>query len=190
MTAPIEVRVTDTSLRDCSNLASHSLRTDQVRDMVAALDSAGVPVIEVTHGVGLGGSSLTYGRSLVDERELIATAVQTAHQAKIASLLLPGVGTVSDLRAAHDLGVQVARIATHASEADISLEHFDAARELGMETVGLLMMSHTLPARALAQQARVMANAGCQCVYVADSARRARARGGFRPRQGAMQRAG
>jgi 4-hydroxy 2-oxovalerate aldolase len=170
MTTPSDVRVTDMSLRDGSNLAAHSFTTEQVRDMVAALDSAGVPVIEVAHGDGLGGSSLTYGRSLVDERELIATAVQTAQHAKIASLLLPGVGTVSDLLAAYDLGVQVARIATHASEADISQQHVHAARELGMETVGLLMMSHTLAPHALAHQARVMADAGCQCVYVVDSA--------------------
>jgi 4-hydroxy 2-oxovalerate aldolase len=86
MTTPIDVRVTDMSLRDGSNLAAHSFTTEQVRDMVAALDSAGVPVIEVAHGDGLGGSSLTYGRSLVDERELIAAAVQTAQHARIASL--------------------------------------------------------------------------------------------------------
>lgn len=164
------VRLTDTSLRDGSHAVAHQFTIEQVRDMVAGLDAAGVPVIEVAHGDGLGGSSLTYGRSLVDERELIETAVQTSTSAKIASLLLPGVGTVTDLRAARELGVSIARIATHASEADISIEHFHAARELDMETVGFLMMSHTLQPIRLAEQARIMADAGCQCVYVVDSA--------------------
>jgi 4-hydroxy 2-oxovalerate aldolase len=164
------VRVTDTSLRDGSHAVAHQFTVEHVRDVVAALDRAGVPVIEVAHGDGLGGSSLTYGRSLVEERRLIAAACQTAARARVASLLLPGVGTTSDLRAAHALGVQVARVATHCSEADISIEHFGVARELGMETVGFLMMSHTLSPAALAAQARIMADAGCQCVYVVDSA--------------------
>lgn len=166
----LEVRITDTSLRDGSHVVSHRFTVEQVRDMAAAMDGAGVPVIEVAHGDGLGGSSLTYGRSLVNERELIAAAVDAASVAKIASLILPGVGTVPDIRAAQELGVSVIRVATHASEADISAEHFHAARELGLETVGFLMMSHTLEPAELASQARVMADAGCQCVYVVDSA--------------------
>ena len=166
----MSVRITDTSLRDGSHAVAHRFTVAQVRAVVAGLDAAGVPVIEVAHGDGLGGSSLTYGRSLVDERELIAAACEAAERARIASLILPGVGTVADIRAAHDLGVGVLRVATHASEADISLEHLQLARELGMETVGFLMMSHTLEPAALAAQARVMADAGCQCVYVVDSA--------------------
>lgn len=165
-----DVRVTDTSLRDGSHAVGHQFTKENVRAVVEALDGANVPVIEVAHGDGLGGSSLTYGRSLVDERELIAVACETATSSKIASLILPGVGTAEDLRAAHDIGISIARVATHASEADISVEHFGLARELGLETVGFLMMSHTLEPEALAAQARVMADAGCQCVYVVDSA--------------------
>jgi 4-hydroxy 2-oxovalerate aldolase len=164
------VRVTDTTLRDGSHAVGHAFTEEQVRAVVAALDGAGVPVIEVAHGDGLGGSSLTYGRSAVDERRLIAAACDTARRARVASLLLPGVGTLADLRAAHGLGVSIARVATHASEADIAQEHFHLARELGMESVGFLMMSHTLTPAGLARQARVMADAGCQCVYVVDSA--------------------
>ncbi|HEY3187203.1 MAG TPA: 4-hydroxy-2-oxovalerate aldolase [Solirubrobacteraceae bacterium] len=164
------IRITDTTLRDGSHAVAHQFTVEQVRDVVAGLDAAGVPVIEVAHGDGLGGSTLTYGRSLVDERELIEAACATAQQATIASLILPGVGTVSDIRAVRELGVGLLRVATHASEADISAEHFHAARELGMETAGFLMMSHTLEPAALAAQARVMAEAGCQCVYVVDSA--------------------
>ncbi|TML97221.1 MAG: 4-hydroxy-2-oxovalerate aldolase [Actinobacteria bacterium] len=164
------IRVTDTTLRDGSHAVAHRFTVEQVRDVVAGLDAAGVPVIEVAHGDGLGGSTLTYGRSRVDERELIAAACQTAQRATIAALILPGVGTVSDIKAAHDLGVGVLRVATHASEADISAEHFHAARELGMQTAGFLMMSHTLEPEALAVQARVMADNGCECVYVVDSA--------------------
>lgn len=166
----IDVRITDTSLRDGSHAVAHQFTVEQVTAMVAGMDAAGVPVIEVAHGDGLGGSTLTYGRSLVDERRLIEAACATAQRATIASLVLPGVGTVADIRAVQALGVGLLRVATHASEADIGAEHFHAARELGMETAGFLMMSHTLEPAALAAQARVMADNGCQCVYVVDSA--------------------
>ncbi|NLT30355.1 MAG: 4-hydroxy-2-oxovalerate aldolase, partial [Propionibacterium sp.] len=115
-------------------------------------------------------SSFNYGFSKVDEKILIKAAVEEAKQAKIAVLMLPGVGTVESLHKAQDLGVRVARIATHCTEADVSIQHFGAARELGLETVGFLMMAHTQSPEVLAQQARIMADAGCQCVYVVDSA--------------------
>jgi 4-hydroxy 2-oxovalerate aldolase len=127
-------------------------------------------VIEVAHGDGLGGSSYVYGRSGTDELTLIRAAVQEARQAKIAALMLPGVGTTDDIRAVHDLGVSVIRVATHCSEADISEQHFGLAREMGLETVGFLMLAHRLSPEELAKQARVMVDAGCQCVYVTDSA--------------------
>ena len=166
----LEVRVTDTCLRDGSHAVRHQLSTGQVRDVVSALDRAGVPVLEVAHGDGLGGSSFTYGFSRTPERELIQTAVQVAERARIAALLLPGIGTTEDLRAVADIGVAIIRIATHCSEADIAIQHFGVARELGLESVGFLMMSHSQPATVLAEQARIMADAGCQCVYVVDSA--------------------
>lgn len=165
-----DVRVTDTCLRDGSHAVGHRFTREQVRDVVAALDGAGVPVLEVTHGDGLGGSSYNYGFSGTPERELIATAVETARRARIAALMLPGVGTADDIRAVADLGVAVIRIATHCTEADVAIQHFGLARELGLETVGFLMMSHSQPPAVLAAQARVMADAGCQCVYVVDSA--------------------
>jgi 4-hydroxy 2-oxovalerate aldolase len=166
----LDVRVTDSSLRDGSHAKSHQFSEEQVRSVVAGLDAAGVPVIEVTHGDGLAGSSYTYGFSLVDERQLMRAAVETASRSRIAALMLPGVATTDDIRACSDLGVSVIRIATHCTEADIAIQHFGLARELGLETVGFLMMSHTQAPDALAAQARIMTNAGCQCVYVVDSA--------------------
>lgn len=164
------VRVTDTCLRDGSHAVRHQLTREQVTTIVGALDGAGVSVLEVAHGDGLGGSSFTYGFSRTPERELIAAAVETAQRARIATLLLPGIGTAEDIHAAAELGVSIVRVATHCTEADVSIQHFQAARELGLETVGFLMMSHSQPPAVLAEQARIMADAGCQCVYVVDSA--------------------
>jgi 4-hydroxy 2-oxovalerate aldolase len=163
-------RITDSTLRDGSHAMSHRFTERQVRDVVRALDDAGVPVIEVTHGDGLAGSTFNYGFSAVDELELIAAAVDEAHRAKIAVLLVPGVGTRANLQRAFDAGASIVRVATHCTEADVSLQHFGMARELGMETVGFLMLSHMTTPENLAGQARVMADAGCQCVYVVDSA--------------------
>ena len=164
-----DVRITDSTLRDGSHAMRHRFTTEQVRAVVYALDQAGVEVIEVSHGDGLGGSSFNYGFSGVDEISLIRAAVE-AVAAKIAVLLLPGVGTVDDLRDAHEAGASVARIATHCTEADVSVQHFAAARELGMETVGFLMLSHRLDPAGLARQGRIMVDAGAECVYVVDSA--------------------
>jgi len=165
-----KVRLTDTTLRDGSHAMSHRFTVQQVRDVVRALDDSGVQVIEVTHGDGLGGSSFNYGFSLTPELELVKAAVDEAKQAKIAVLMLPGLGTIHDLKAAHGVGASLARIATHSTEADVSIEHFKAARKLGMETVGFLMLSHRTSPEELAKQARIMADAGCQCIYVVDSA--------------------
>lgn len=166
----LDIRVTDSSLRDGSHAKQHQFTVDHVTSIVAALDDAGVPVIEVTHGDGLGGSSFNYGFSHTPEQELIKAAVKTARRAKIAFLMLPGLGLQDDIREAADNGASICRIATHCTEADIAVQHFGLARELGLETVGFLMMSHSSPPEALARQARVMADAGCQCVYVVDSA--------------------
>ncbi|MEU0690543.1 4-hydroxy-2-oxovalerate aldolase [Streptomyces uncialis] len=168
--SPAPVRITDSTLRDGSHAVRHRFTTGQVRAVVRALDDAGVTVLEVSHGDGLGGSSFNYGFSGTGELTLIAAAADEARQARIAVLLLPGVGTVRELERAHDAGARVARIATHCTEADVSVQHFAAARGLGMETVGFLMLSHRITLEALARQARIMADAGCQCVYVVDSA--------------------
>lgn len=165
-----DVRITDSTLRDGSHAMRHRFTEEQVRAVVSALDGAGVQVIEVSHGDGLGGSSFNYGFSLVDEISLIKAAVHEATAARIAVLLLPGVGTVEDLREAREAGASVARIATHCTEADVSVQHFGAARDLGMETVGFLMLAHRLDPAGLARQARIMVDAGAECVYVVDSA--------------------
>lgn len=165
-----DVRMTDTSLRDGSHHKRHQFTPDEVGAIVAALDAAGVPVIEVTHGDGLGGSSFNYGFSKTPEQELIKLAAQTATNAKIAFLMLPGLGTKEDIKEAQGNGGSICRIATHCTEADVSIQHFGLSRELGLETVGFLMMAHTISPEKLAAQARIMADAGCQCVYVVDSA--------------------
>ncbi|SDT52383.1 4-hydroxy 2-oxovalerate aldolase [Actinoplanes derwentensis] len=166
----LDLRITDSSLRDGSHAKRHQFTVDEVTAIVRALDDAGVPVIEVTHGDGLGGSSFTYGFSRTPEQELIKAAVATAVRARIAFLMLPGVGVLDDIREAAANGASVCRIATHCTEADISVQHFGIARDLGLETVGFLMMAHSTPPERLAGQARIMADAGCQCVYVVDSA--------------------
>jgi 4-hydroxy 2-oxovalerate aldolase len=166
----IDIRLTDTSLRDGSHAMAHQFNVANIVDTVRALDSAGVPVIEVTHGDGLGGSTFNYGFSATDELTLVAAAVESAKQAKIAVLLIPGIGTVDDLRRAADAGATVVRIATHSTEADVSEQHFRIAREMRLEAVGFLMLSHMTAPDVLARQARIMVDAGCECVYVVDSA--------------------
>lgn len=163
-------RITDTSLRDGSHAMRHQFTAEQVRDVAKALDEGGVSVIEVTHGDGLAGSSIQYGFSKTAELDLIAEARSVCKQAKIAALLLPGIGTVEELKDAVERGVQVLRIATQCTEADISQEHFEIAKEMGLETVGFLMMSHMRPPEVLVEQAKLMESYGADCVYIVDSA--------------------
>jgi 4-hydroxy 2-oxovalerate aldolase len=163
-------RITDTTLRDGSHPMRHQYTVEQVERVAAALDSAGIPVIEVTHGDGLGGSSQQYGVSAQSELELIARARASVQRARIAVLLLPGVGTRADLTAAAERGAQVVRIATHCTEADISQQHFKMAAELQLEAIGFLMMSHMIEPEALAEQAALMGSYGASCVYIVDSA--------------------
>jgi 4-hydroxy 2-oxovalerate aldolase len=170
MTEARAVRITDTSLRDGSHAMSHQFTAEQVRDVAQALDEAGVPVIEVTHGDGLAGSSIQYGFSRTPEMDLISEATSVCKNAKIAALLLPGIGTVPELKEAVERGVRVLRIATHCTEADISQEHFEIAKEMDLETVGFLMMAHMRPPEELLEQARLMESYGADCVYIVDSA--------------------
>jgi 4-hydroxy 2-oxovalerate aldolase len=164
------ITVCDSTLRDGSHAKRHRITVDEARAVARGLDRAGVPIVEVSHGDGLGGSSFNYGFSLVDELELIAAVAVELEQARLAVLLLPGIGVQDDLRRARELGASVARIATHCTEADIALAHIGLARELGYTTVGFLMMAHMLAPELLAEQARVMADGGAQVVYVTDSA--------------------
>ena len=164
------IRITDVTLRDGSHAMQHAFTVEQVRDVVTALDAAGVNVIEVTHGDGLAGSSAQYGFSRTDELELIAAACETAQQATIAALLLPGIGTRKNLKAAAERGVKMVRIATQCTEADISEQHFGVAGEMGLETVGFLMMAHLREPDFLVEQAALMQGYGAQSVYIVDSA--------------------
>lgn len=163
-------RITDTSLRDGSHAMGHQFTAEQVREVSRALDKAGVPVIEVTHGDGLAGASIQYGFSRVPEMDLIFEAAAVCEQAKIAALLLPGIGTVTELKEAVEKGVQILRIATQCTEADVSQEHFEIAKEMELETVGFLMMAHMRPPEALVEQAKLMESYGADCVYIVDSA--------------------
>ena len=167
---PLTFRLTDSTLRDGSHALAHQFTPQQAAAIAGALDRAGVPVIEVSHGDGLGGSSFQYGFSAHDERLLVRAAAEAVSRAKLAVLLLPGIGVADDLIVAHDLGVRVARIATHCTEADISAQHIAKARHLGMEAVGFLMMAHMASPDLLAAQARLMEDYGAECVYVVDSA--------------------
>jgi len=163
-------RLTDTTLRDGSHAMKHQFTREQVKNVAQALDKAGIPVIEVTHGDGLAGSSIQYGFSRTDEFDLIEEARSAVSRAKIAALLLPGIGTRKELKEAVSRGIQVVRIATQCTEADISQQHFGMAKEMGLEAVGFLMMSHMRPPDFLAEQALLMESYGADCVYVVDSA--------------------
>jgi 4-hydroxy 2-oxovalerate aldolase len=168
--APPAFRLIDSTLRDGSHAISHQYTAEEVVAIVRGLDAAGVQVIEVSHGAGLGGPSFNYGFSAVDEMELVARAVEATTDAKIACLLIPGIGTAEDLRAVRDLGVEVARIAVHCTEADITEQHIKLAKDLGMEAIGFLMMGHMNDPKGLLEQARLLQSYGADAVYVADSA--------------------
>jgi 4-hydroxy 2-oxovalerate aldolase len=165
-----DVWITEVALRDGSHAIGHQYTVDQVIEVSKGLDQSNVPYIEVSHGDGLGGSSLQYGLSKTKDMELIEAAASVCQQAKIAVLLLPGVGTMNELKQAAGLGAGMARVATHVTEADVSPQHIALAKELGMETVGFLMMSHMAPVDRLVAQAKLMESYGADTVYVVDSA--------------------
>jgi len=165
-----KITVHDMTLRDGMHPKRHLMTLDQMKTIARGLDDAGVPLIEVTHGDGLGGSSVNYGFPAHSDEEYLGAVIPLMKRAKISALLLPGIGTVDHLKMAHELGVATIRVATHCTEADVSEQHITQARALGMDTVGFLMMAHMASPEKLVTQARLMESYGANCVYITDSA--------------------
>ncbi|MCK9283001.1 MAG: 4-hydroxy-2-oxovalerate aldolase [Rhodocyclaceae bacterium] len=165
-----KITVHDMTLRDGMHPKRHQMTLEQMKAVAKGLDEAGVPLIEVTHGDGLGGSSVNYGFPAHSDEEYLSTVIPLMKQAKVSALLLPGIGTVDHLRMAKDLGVHTIRVATHCTEADVSEQHISLARKLEMDTVGFLMMAHRNTPQGLVTQAKLMESYGANCIYVTDSA--------------------
>jgi 4-hydroxy-2-oxovalerate/4-hydroxy-2-oxohexanoate aldolase len=164
------ITVHDMTLRDGMHPKRHQMTLEQMRTIAKGLDEAGVPLIEVTHGDGLGGSSVNYGFPAHSDEEYLSAVIPLLQRAKVSALLLPGIGTVDHLKMAHGLGVHTIRVATHCTEADVSEQHITMARKLEMDTVGFLMMSHMNSPSGLVKQAKLMEGYGANCIYITDSA--------------------
>lgn len=161
--------IQDVTLRDGMHAIRHRISPENVGTIAKALDDAGVDAIEVSHGDGLAGGSLNYGAGSNTDWEWLEAAAANIDKAKLTTLLLPGIGTIEELKRAYSLGVRSVRIATHCTEADVSKQHIETAREIGMDVSGFLMMSHMSDPQSLAQQAKLMESYGAHCVYVTDS---------------------
>ncbi|WP_078119110.1 4-hydroxy-2-oxovalerate aldolase [Thiosocius teredinicola] len=168
--AGTKITIHDMSLRDGMHPKRHQISIDQMISIASGLDQAGVPMIEVTHGDGLAGASVNYGFPAHTDEEYLRAVRPHVKQAKISALLLPGIGTVPELEMAHDCGVDTIRVATHCTEADVSEQHIKKSAELGLDTVGFLMMSHMLDPQGLIKQAKLMEGYGANCIYITDSA--------------------
>ena len=169
---PVAGRITvhDMSLRDGMHPKRHQISVEQMKSIATGLDQAGVPLIEVTHGDGLGGASVNYGFPAASDEEYLRAVIPLMGQAKVSALLLPGIGTVDELRMAADCGIATIRVATHCTEADVSEQHIALGRKMGLDTVGFLMMSHMAEPEKILEQARLMVSYGANCIYVTDSA--------------------
>ena len=160
----------DMSLRDGMHANRHQISLDEMVNIATGLDEAGMPLIEVTHDDGLGGASLNYGFPAHSDEEYLGAVIPKMKQAKVSALLLPGIGTVDHLLMAKELGVSCIRVATHCTEAAVSQQHITKSAELGLDTVGFLMMAHMVPSAKLIEQAKLMESYGANCIYCTDSA--------------------
>jgi 4-hydroxy-2-oxovalerate/4-hydroxy-2-oxohexanoate aldolase len=165
-----KITLHDMCLRDGMHPKQHQISIAQMVAVATGLDAAGVPLIEVTHGDGLGGASVNYGFPAHTDEEYLRAVIPKLKRAKVSALLLPGIGTVEHLQLAHDCGVATIRVATHCTEADVSEQHISRARKLGMDTVGFLMMAHMIGPQELAAQGKLMESYGANCIYCTDSA--------------------
>ena len=165
-----QITLHDMCLRDGMHPKQHQITVEQMVDIAGALDDAKVPLIEVTHGDGLGGASVNYGFPAADDETYLRAVTERVTTSKISALLLPGIGTVDHLRMAADCGVKTIRVATHCTEANVSRQHINLSRELELDTVGFLMMAHMIPAEELLEQALLMESYGANCIYCTDSA--------------------
>ena len=164
------ILIHENCLRDGMHPKQHQISLDEMVTVATALDEAGVPLIEVTHGDGLGGASINYGFAAHSDGDYLKAVVPKMKRARISALTLPGIGTVDEIRVAIDCGVSCIRVATHCTEADIAGQHLGIARDLGVETVGFLMMAHMVEPEELARQGKILEDFGAQVVYCTDSA--------------------
>ena len=165
-----KIKVHDMSLRDGMHPKRHQITIEQMKSIAKGLDDSGVPLIEVTHGDGLGGASVNYGFPAATDEQYLRAVIPLLKRAKVSALLLPGIGTVDHLKMAADCGVTTIRVATHCTEADVSEQHIALGRKMGLDTVGFLMMAHMIEPDLLVQQAKLMESYGANCIYATDSA--------------------